>query len=48
MRAWRSGGPGLYGSHYLMRTDSLRISEDAIREATEYIETRWGGKYLPL
>ena len=30
-----------------MRTDSLRISEDAIREATEYIETRWGGKYLP-
>ena len=30
-----------------MRTDSLRISEAAIREAGEYIEGRWGKKYLP-
>ena len=30
-----------------MRTDSLRISEDAINEVTAYIEGRWGKKYLP-
>src|SRR5699024_1356301 len=30
-----------------MRTDSLRISEDAIRDADAYIEERWGKKYLP-
>ena len=40
-------GQGSMGLITYMRTDSLRISEDAIREATEYIETRWGGKYLP-
>ncbi len=30
-----------------MRTDSLRISNDAIAEVTEYIKGRWGEKYLP-
>ena len=30
-----------------MRTDSLRISEDAVKEAADYILERWGKKYLP-
>ncbi len=38
---------GSMGLITYMRTDSLRISEDAIRDATEYIEGRWGQKYLP-
>jgi len=40
-------GMGSIGLITYMRTDSLRISEDAIRDATAYIEERWGGKYLP-
>lgn len=40
-------GMGTMGLITYMRTDSLRISEDAIREAGEYIEGRWGKKYLP-
>lgn len=40
-------GMGAIGLITYMRTDSLRISEDAIRDATEYIEERWGKKYLP-
>lgn len=40
-------GLGTMGLITYMRTDSLRISEDAIREAGEYIEGRWGKKYLP-
>ncbi len=38
---------GAVGLITYMRTDSLRISEDAIRDAAEFIEGRWGGKYLP-
>jgi DNA topoisomerase-1 len=30
-----------------MRTDSLRLSENAIKDIKEYIENRWGTKYLP-
>ncbi len=40
-------GQGAVGLITYMRTDSLRISEDAIRDAAEFIEGRWGGKYLP-
>lgn len=40
-------GQGSMGLITYMRTDSLRISEDAIKAATEYIEGRWGKKYLP-
>ncbi len=40
-------GQGSVGLITYMRTDSLRISEDAIKEAAAYIENRWGGKYLP-
>ena len=40
-------GMGTMGLITYMRTDSLRISEDAIRDASEYIEGRWGKKYLP-
>ncbi|WP_195198957.1 type I DNA topoisomerase [Faecalispora jeddahensis] len=40
-------GMGAIGLITYMRTDSLRISEDAIHDATAYIEERWGKKYLP-
>ncbi len=38
---------GATGLITYMRTDSLRISEDAIKEVTQYIEKTWGDKYLP-
>ncbi|HIU31350.1 MAG TPA: type I DNA topoisomerase [Candidatus Caccousia avistercoris] len=41
------GELGAVGLITYMRTDSLRISEDAIQEVTAYIEQRWGKKYLP-
>ena len=41
------GEMGAVGLITYMRTDSLRISDDAIKEVTEYIEERWGKKYLP-
>ncbi len=40
-------GQGSTGLITYMRTDSLRIAEDAIRDATGYIASRWGKKYLP-
>lgn len=40
------GDLGAVGLITYMRTDSLRISEDAIAEVTAYIEGRWGKKYL--
>ncbi len=40
-------GMGAIGLITYMRTDSLRISEDAIRDAGDYILGRWGEKYLP-
>lgn len=38
---------GAVGLITYMRTDSLRISNDAISEVTEYIRGRYGDKYLP-
>lgn len=40
-------GQGSMGLITYMRTDSLRISEDAIKDAAAYIKERWGDKYLP-
>ena len=40
-------GLGAVGLITYMRTDSLRISEDAIKEAQNYILKTWGKKYLP-
>lgn len=40
-------GQGSMGLITYMRTDSLRISKDAIKDAVEYISGRWGKQYLP-
>ncbi len=40
-------GMGAVGLITYMRTDSLRISEDAIKDSNDYILERWGKKYLP-
>ena len=40
-------GMGAIGLITYMRTDSLRISEEAIQSAADYISERWGKKYLP-
>ena len=40
-------GMGAVGLITYMRTDSLRISEDARNQGNEYIRTRWGEQYLP-
>ncbi|MBO5798121.1 MAG: type I DNA topoisomerase [Clostridia bacterium] len=40
-------GLGAVGLITYMRTDSLRISDDARREGCEYIKNRWGAAYLP-
>ena len=40
-------GIGAIGLITYMRTDSLRISEDARKEGNEYIKERYGEKYLP-
>ena len=40
-------GLGTTGLITYMRTDSLRISEEARKTATDYIKSRWGDKYLP-
>ena len=40
-------GMGAVGLITYMRTDSLRLSEDALRDAADYIKDRWGEKYLP-
>ncbi len=38
---------GAVGLITYMRTDSLRLSEDALSAAESYIKGRWGEKYLP-
>lgn len=38
---------GAVGLITYMRTDSLRISNEAIKDAAKYIQSRWGEKYLP-
>lgn len=40
-------GIGAVGLITYMRTDSLRISEDARQEGNEYIRERYGSQYLP-
>ena len=40
-------GMGAVGLITYMRTDSLRISEDAVQEAVQFIGERWGKQYLP-
>ena len=40
-------GIGATGLITYMRTDSLRVSEEAKAEAKDFIEQRWGAKYLP-
>ncbi len=41
------GDMGAMGLITYMRTDSLRVSEDARREGNEYIRQRYGERYLP-
>ncbi len=40
-------GMGAVGLITYMRTDSLRLSEDALNAAEEFIRNKWGEKYLP-
>ena len=40
-------GKGLIGLITYMRTDSLRVSDDAVAEARAYIEQTYGNDYLP-
>lgn len=40
-------GEGMIGLITYMRTDSLRVSEEAVAEASGFIKSRWGEKYLP-
>ena len=40
-------GQGAVGLITYMRTDSLRLSEDAVKEAADYIRERWGDRYVP-
>ena len=41
------GGDGPTGLITYMRTDSLRVSDDAIKEVRERIDAKYGPKYLP-
>ncbi|SPJ15760.1 DNA topoisomerase 1 [Syntrophobacter sp. SbD2] len=41
------GQDGAVGLITYMRTDSTRLSQDAVQEAREFISSRWGDKYLP-
>ncbi len=41
------GGDGPTGLITYMRTDSLRVSDDAIKEVRERIDSKYGPKYLP-
>jgi DNA topoisomerase-1 len=41
------GQDGAVGLITYMRTDSTRLSQDAVQEAREFILSRWGDKYLP-
>ncbi len=41
------GDEGAVGLITYMRTDSTRLSDDAVKEARSYIKERWGSQYLP-
>ena len=40
-------GMGAVGLITYMRTDSLRLSEDALNAAEAFIKSKWGDKYVP-
>lgn len=40
-------GYGAIGLITYMRTDSTRISDDALKDVRSYVKNRWGEKYLP-
>lgn len=40
-------GQGMTGLITYMRTDSLRLSEEAINEVREYVRVRFGAEYVP-
>ncbi|MDQ5983704.1 MAG: DNA topoisomerase 1 [Eubacteriales bacterium SKADARSKE-1] len=40
-------GMGAIGLITYMRTDSLRVSEEALKDLSNYIEKKFGNKYLP-
>ena len=40
-------GYGAIGLITYMRTDSIRISDDALKDVRSYIKERWGERYLP-
>ncbi len=41
------GGEGMVGLISYMRTDSFNISQDAQKEAVEYVKAKYGPEYLP-
>src|SRR5437660_6651923 len=41
------GNEGLVGLITYMRTDSTRVSEDALKEVREFIGERFGAQYVP-
>ncbi|PYV19664.1 MAG: type I DNA topoisomerase, partial [Acidobacteria bacterium] len=41
------GSEGAVGLITYMRTDSTRVSEEALRDVRELVRTRWGEPYLP-
>ncbi|MDD5633910.1 MAG: type I DNA topoisomerase [Candidatus Omnitrophica bacterium] len=41
------GGEGIVGLITYMRTDSVRISEDALKELRDFIKREYGDQYLP-
>ncbi len=41
------GKQGEVGLITYMRTDSTRLSQEAVNEAREYIKEKWGNKYVP-
>ena len=47
MRVWKCEGMGAIGLITYMRTDSLRISDDARRDGCAFIKERFGDAYLP-
>ena len=47
MRAWTSQGEGTVGLITYMRTDSLRLSDEALAAAREFIVSRYGEDYYP-
>ena len=47
MRAWTSRGRAPWGLITYMRTDSLRLSDEATAAAKDFILARYGADYYP-